>query len=255
MKVFAKTKENSSIYHSPNFAHAVYGFRELGAEIINYEWVDDIYDKVQREDIVLDYISQCDYIFDKFSTHPELIDYPECLHPFMGRNVWTDRIDHFNTHPETWNCFIKPVKHKCFTGRVVREPKDLIGCGNQNENYEIICTDIVDIKREWRAFIRYDKIIDIRPYKGDWHYNYDPMVIDACLEAFETWEKRPMACSLDFAVIEKDGKEQTIFLEQNDAYALGCYGLYHSDYAKLISARWAQIMEVEDEYRTLRTWN
>ena len=32
---------------------------------------------------------------------------------------------------------------------------------------------------------------------------------------------------VDFAVIEKDGKEQTVFLEMNDGYALGNYGLQH----------------------------
>ena len=31
---------------------------------------------------------------------------------------------------------------------------------------------------------------------------------------------------------------ETIFLEANDAFALGNYGLHHLDYTKLISARW-----------------
>lgn len=32
--------------------------------------------------------------------------------------------------------------------------------------------------REWRCFVYYDQIIDVRPYKGDWHYNYDAEVLD-----------------------------------------------------------------------------
>ena len=65
---------------------------------------------------------------------------------------------------------------------------------------------------------------------------------------------RPNACSLDFAVIEyldKDNyylpKEKTIFLEMNDAYALGNYGLNCIDYAKMISARWSQLLGVSDK--------
>lgn len=51
------------IPHSPNIACAMYGFRELGAEIIPYHSLDEVYDKVQKEDMVLDYIAQCNEIF------------------------------------------------------------------------------------------------------------------------------------------------------------------------------------------------
>ena len=66
--------------------------------------------------------------------------------------------------------------------------------------------------------------------------------------AFRTISNRPMGCSIDFAVVVKDGKEQTIFLEMNDGYALGNYGLNVLHYAKLISARWAQILTREDVF-------
>ena len=82
----------------------------------------------------------------------------------------------------------------------------------------------------------------------NWHYYYDPVVIDRTIEAFATWKERPAACSLDFAVVKTEHGEKTIFLEANDAYSLGNYGLYHIDYAKLISARWSQILEREDEF-------
>ncbi len=59
---------------------------------------------------------------------------------------------------------------------------------------------------------------------------------------------RPMGCSIDFAVVVKDGKERTVFLEMNDGYALGNYGLYHLSYAKLISARWSQLLGREDVF-------
>ncbi|MGM1015541.1 hypothetical protein [Limosilactobacillus fermentum] len=41
---------------------------------------------------------------------------------------------------------------------------------------------------------------------------------------------------------------ETIFLEANDAYSLGNYGLFPIRYAKMISARWAQLLGREDEY-------
>ena len=77
---------NMDIPHSPNIACAMYGFRELGAEIIPYHSLDEIYDKVQREDIVLDYILQCNEIFKKFGVEPYVPDYPEKLTKYLGRN-------------------------------------------------------------------------------------------------------------------------------------------------------------------------
>lgn len=250
MRVFARQKLDNT-YYNINIATAAQGFYELGVEIVPYKDFTSILFEVTPEDIVLDGIFQCDQVFDMFNGHPELCDYPEILKPYMSRRVWTDTINHINNTPELWNIFVKPVKHKAFTGRAVRRASDLMGCGNQHEDLEVICTDLLDIKREFRGFVLYDKLIDIRPYNGDWHYNYNPAIIDRCVETFSLWEDRPAACSLDFAVIMKDSREETVFLEQNDAYALGCYGLTPLKYARLISARWAQLNRVPDEFKSL----
>ena len=248
MKIWAKIRANGE-YHSHNIAHAVMGFRELGAEIIKYEKIDEIYQWVSKDDIVLDYIDQCLTIFDKFGKRPHVPDYPDVLKKYLGRTIWKDTINSINTNPNKWGVFVKPVKEKAFTGKVINGPADLVGCGSCYEDYEVYCSEIVNIKREWRGFIYYDKLIDLRPYNGDWHYNYTPEVIDKVMNDFLTWEDRPLACSLDFAVIEyKDGNRKTIFIEANDAYALGNYGLHHVMYARLISARWSQILDRPDEY-------
>jgi hypothetical protein len=263
MIVYAKVRSNGE-YHSHNIAHAVFGFMEMGFEIKKYEKIEEIYNLVTDVDIVLDYIDQCLTIFNKFGVRPELPNYPECLKSYLGREIWTDTIDSINSSPNKWGIFVKPVKEKAFTGKVINSPADLVGCGSCYENYEVLCSKALDIKREWRAFIYYDNIIDIRPYKGDWHVQYDADVIDNALKDFVKWENRPVACSLDFAVasIEKilqtiDSEAgvfqksvflpSTILLEANDAYALGCYGLHHIDYAKMISARWSQLLNRKDE--------
>ena len=41
---------------------------------------------------------------------------------------------------------------------------------------------------------------------------------------------------------------RTLLVEMNDTYALGCYGLPSLFYAKLISARWSQLLNRKDEY-------
>ena len=253
MIIYAKIRANGE-YHSPNISHAVFGFREMGAEIVKYQLIDDIYDVVTDEDIVLDYIDQVQTILRKFGVVPVCQDYPDELKEFMGRNIWKDTIDAINSNPEKWGVFVKPVRDKAFTGHVIHSPKDLIGCGNCQENYEVLCCDVIDIKREWRGFITYDELVDIRPYKGDYHYHFDPDVVDRVVAAFKTIPDRPMGCSIDFAVIEKEGKQQTVFLEMNDGYALGNYGLVPLSYAKLISARWSQLLGRKDEFDFRRTF-
>ena len=247
MAVYVKIKKNGD-YHSHNFAHAVFGFREMGAEIIKYESFNDIYDQVTREDIVLDYINQTQEILKKFGVLPGIENYPKELQSFMGRRIWFDTIDTFTANPDKWGVFIKPIKDKAFTGRVVHSPGDLMGCGNEQENYEILCCDAIDIKREFRGFVIYDELVDIRPYCGDYHYNYNPEIVDKIMDAFRTIPDRPAGCSVDIAVIEKDGKQETVFLEMNDGYSLGNYGLQYLSYAKLLSARWTQLLGVADPY-------
>lgn len=164
-----------------------------------------------------------------------------------------DMLSHFSSDSSCWKAgyFVKPVKSKVFTGKVIRSINDLIGCGNSKEDLEILISDDLDILAEWGCFIYYDEIIDIRPYDSyggrydRWDYHYDSKVAEQILAAFKTWEDRPVSCSLDICVT---GEGEILFLECNDAYSLGCYGLPKIPYAKLISARWSQLLKREDEF-------
>ena len=257
-RVYLKTKFDNEmkieIPHSVNIANAMYGFRELGAEIIPYNKIDEIYDRVNREDIVLDYIDQCNSIFSKFGIEPSIPDYPKVMYKFLGRKVWKDTINSISRSEEKWSAgyFVKPVRSKAFTGKIISSISDLVGCGNYSEDYDVLVSEPLDICAEWRCFIIYDEIVDVRPYgllldrsRKSYRYHYDFKVLDSMMEAFISWEERPMACSLDICVT-KDG--QTLLVEINDAYSLGCYGLASVFYAKLISARWSQLLGVKDEY-------
>lgn len=257
-KVYLKTKfdygMNMEIPHSHNMATAMYGFREMGAEIVPYHTIDEIYDQVQREDIVLDYIDQCREIFYKFGVIPNIPDYPDSMKQFLGRNIWKDTINNISRDEEKWTAgyFVKPTRSKAFTGKIINSVADLVGCGNHSEDYEVLVSEPLDILAEWRCFIIRDEIIDVRPYgilidksRKSYCYHYDSRVLMEMLEAFKQWEERPASCSLDICVT-KNGR--TLLVELNDSFALGCYGLQSLYYAKLISARWSQLLGVKDEY-------
>ena len=98
-------------------------------------------------------------ILDKFHVKPVCEDYPTELKPFMGRRIWTDRIDFINANPEKWGVFVKPDKDKAFTGTVINGPRDLVGCGSCYET------------AWWRHFARYqiarwDAALTLRWWSG-----------------------------------------------------------------------------------------
>lgn len=68
----------------------------------------------------------------------------------------------------------------------------------------MLCWDVLGIKREWHGFIIYDGLVDIRPYKDDYHYNYDPAVVEQIVEAFKSIPSRTMGCSIDVVVVERN---------------------------------------------------
>lgn len=251
MKVFARKRHIgdrfcTEMYYNYNIANAAHGFHEMGFEIIDYFLLNEIMDYYSRGDIILDGVDQVEFALNKFGIKVNNINYPDVLKKYLGRNIWEDTINHINCNPELWPVFVKPVKDKVFTGLVIRDTKDLIGCGRCGANEPVLCSDVVNFVFECRGFIYYDKMIDLRPYRGDWKYmkNMDTDLIDKAVQDFATWEGRPNACSLDFGVTD-DGR--TLLIEQNSAYALGCYGLQSIDYAKLISAYISQVFDIPDE--------
>ena len=257
-KVYIKFKNDrqlGAIPHNYNFANALYGFRELGADIAPYFSFNELNAVVTSNDIVVDYINSCEAIFQKFNKSYTLENYPKELNKFLGRRVWYDTINSIASDESKWSkgYFVKPVKSKIFTGKTISKLSDLIGCGSCYEDYEVLVSEPINIKAEWRCFILYDEIIDIRPYgmlldssRKSYMYHYDSLVVQDMLTEFIGWKDRPFACSMDICVTD-DGK--TLLVEFNDSYSLGSYGLPSIAYAKMISARWAQIMNREDEFK------
>lgn len=239
MKVYIQSYENT-IPHNYNFMNAYQGFHEMGFETVHFYDNDKLLES-NKEDIVVGYVGTVrSRLYDFGITAPEM-DYPDELQKYLGRKIWKATMIEINNNPKSWPVFIKPLEDKQFTGVVVRSTKDLIGCGIQGVNQDIYCSEIVDFTAEWRCFVRYGKILSVRPYKGDWRKHYDYRVIENTVKEFTT---APAGYAVDFG-LTSDGR--TLLIEVNDGYALGCYGLFSIDYAKLLSARWAELTETEDE--------
>lgn len=239
MKVYIQSDKNQ-IPHNYNFMNAYQGFREMGFEIVRFCDKEKLRES-DREDVVVGYVDTVrERLYDFGFLTPE-IDYPDELQKYLGRKIRKTTMNEVSDDPTKWPVFVKPIEDKQFTGVVVHSSKDLIGCGIPGVNQDVYCSEVVDFAAEWRCFVRYGKILSVRPYKGDWRRQYDHRVIENALKDFSS---APAGYAADFG-ITRDGR--TLLVEINDGYSLGCYGLFYIDYAKLLSARWAELTSTKDE--------
>lgn len=238
MRAFIPCKDH--VPYNVNFYSAWLGFSDMGFETIPYFDPSELLG-VERGDVVVGGIGSCQAVLRRFGVQIPQINYPESLTPFLGRELWRSTINQVNNDIKSWPLFVKPVEDKKFTGKVIKGISDLVGCGISGENPPVICSEVVDFGAEWRCFVRYGEVLDVRPYKGDWRLHFDPSTIES---AVKEYRDAPAGYGIDFGVT---ADRRTLLVEVNDGYALGCYGLQHDLYAQLLSARWSELMGVEDE--------
>lgn len=240
MKAYIQCSKINHLPSSDNFYKAQLGFYEMGFDTVMFSTPEELLAS-SLEDVVVGYVGTVKWRLRRFDIVVPEMDYPEELQSFLGRKIWKSTINYINYHPELWPVFVKSVENKEITGKIIADPKDLVGTGTCGVNKDVYCSEIVNIEAEWRCFVRYGQILDVRPYKGNYHkVLYDYNVIEDCVKQFKS---APAGYALDFGVTDK-GK--TILIEFNDGYALGSYGLLYYDYTKLLSARWAELTGTDD---------
>ena len=247
MKVWIKSKyiNNVLVPANINISNAFYGFNQLGIETILYESIEDIYNWVTKEDIVVSFIDEVLTVLGKFGVIPDVIDYPKELEDFYKRDIkkviYKDLIDYLNSRP----LFVKPVQQKAFTGLVINNEYELGRLGKFPPNFEFFISEPIDMLREWRIYVKYSNIVDIRPYdlKNNFYINYDSEQLEAIVNTIKNSETLPTAYSVDIAQCS-DGELRIV--EVNDGFALASYGLQQIEYAKFISARWAELLDRND---------
>ncbi len=135
--------------------------------------------------------------------------------------------------------FIKPrtADAKLFNGHVVARFRDLIQTAPIPDETTIWWSDALELRGEFRGFVLRGELVGWRHYSGDFRCALDFTRVEAALQQ---WDTRPVACSMDWA-LTKTG--ETVLVEVNDAYSLGCYGLAPHLYAPMLIERWREIVE------------
>lgn len=216
---------------------ALEGFQKLGIECTLFSNTAEL-STSNPENIVVGGMLIMNHVFTEMNIILPNFNYPDELCKYLGRKIWVTSLKEL--YNEKLPIFIKPNEEKAAKALLLSDYEQLDKYRHLEEDAEIICSDIIDIKSEWRCFIRYGRIIGIQHYNGDSEIEPDIRIIES---AINDYSDMPRAFSLDFG-ITKDGN--TVLIEMNDGVAIGCYGLDEVEYAKFLYSRWAEIVGVND---------
>lgn len=239
MKVYIQCDKTGMPYNV-NAYGAMRGFQQMGFETVLYYAPEEIKDS-QRKDVIVGGVGRVKSRLEQLEILIEDIDYPQELERFYGRKIWKTDVQEIIHHAELWPVFLKPLEGKLFPGICVWSERDFIGRFCNGEKLQVYCSELLNFEEEWRCFVRYGEILDIRRYSGTIGRNYDIKAVQKAVEGYLT---APAGYAMDIAVTDHG---ETVIVEINDGYSLGSYGLDPLLYAKLLSARWAQLTDTEDE--------
>ncbi len=136
--------------------------------------------------------------------------------------------------------FIKPraLEGKLFAGHVISRFRDLIQTASFPGETPLWWSDALELSGEFRGFVLRGELVGWKHYSGDFRGALDFNRVEAALQK---WHSRPVACAMDWALTAQG---ETVLVEVNDAYSLGCYGLAPHLYAPMLAERWREIVEM-----------
>ncbi len=238
MRAFIQSEHG--VPQSHNFYIAEQGFREMGFETVCFHSKDDIA-KCKKEDLIVGGIGAVTGKLNEFGIYPPDVNYPQELKNYYGRRIWQTTIDIVLSDQGMRPVFVKPIRKKRFTGLVLHKASDCPYLSYCETDEPVLCSEVVNFRTEWRAFVRYGRILDVRHYRGDWRNHFDSNTIES---AVSDYQSAPAGFAIDFGLTD-DGR--TLIVEVNDGFSIGSYGLNELDYARLLAARWCELVSIQDE--------
>lgn len=248
-------KNESGEWLNENTFSAAYGFRMRGYEVLPFTENELRSGTVplRKEAVVVGGIGCVREALKQLSVRPpENFDYPSCLRQdFMDhppRQTTLQAIHDALASKDFRPVFIKPVdEHKAFTGRVVREFKDLLPTSSLPDDFKVWAQPAIKFLSEYRVFILRGDVVGVRHYAGDPVVFPNGETIKRLVRKARTLTYA--AYSLDVGVAEFPERPEkirnpTLLVEANDAFSLGAYGLPSHLYVQMIEARWKQMVGV-----------
>lgn len=237
-KVYLEKNEIHNEFINSNVYAAWEGFWLLGYHCIPFTWKQFDYLEIDKDSIVVGWIRTVAKAFNHLGVPiPPEVSIPSELREYAGRKIWESTMGEIRKEDDP-NIFIKPLHgHKLFTGHVrTGAIGDLIQTAMCPDETPILCSEVVKFVSEYRGFVLNGKLVGLKHYTGDFTKMVDASVVNRAIKDYTT---APVAYSIDFGLTEDN---KSLLIEVNDSFALGSYGLDRIQYAKMIEARWDEIV-------------
>jgi hypothetical protein len=238
MRVLVQQKHGR--FPNINYYNAALGFEELGRDVVLVEQTELEAMDTSRDTLLVGEIPVMLAAFSRRGIAYQSLSYiPDVLLPLAGRRIWRSTLGEARNSVNAGQAFFaKPLEGtpRFFKGQVLRSFRDLIRTAHCDAQTPVWCSELVDFVSEYRVFVCQGEIVGMKHYSGDFRIFLDwPTVANAvaCLHP------APAGFAVDFGVTSA---HTTQIVEQNDGFSLGSYGLHHVAYAKLLEARWNEIV-------------
>lgn len=164
---------------------------------------------------------------------PKNISYPTELSGYLGRSIWQSIFARAKP-----NEFVKPIKTKVFTGAIKHALTETV-----DDNEPVWISDPVEFLAEYRYYVIRNRIVGYSQYDdGDYATPPDIAVVQSMVDKYTS---SPVSYTLDVGIV----RDQTVLIEVNDAWSIGLYPwgtMTTANYIELITARWQEILGVEE---------
>lgn len=245
--VYVLKKDND--WWSRNCYDAAKGFADRGFEVRGFE-IEQLKDLLlNKETVVYGHIQAVKQALAQIGVEPpKEVSIPDSLKSYTKRNVWFTTLGEVKALDfERKPVFIKPSKlQKIFTGFVLNSYRALEKVHGLPDDFELLASDVVQFKSEWRFYVLAKEIVGVGHYHGDPTWFPNPTVAQFIIE---DWAEQPIAYSIDLGALGQDRYSMdTALVEVNDSFALGNYGIPSVVYAKMIEARWFEMVGMKEQW-------
>jgi hypothetical protein len=242
-----------------NCEEAAYGFKKMGYEVKGFHKSEIKKLNLSRNTIVKGTVRSVRTALNKIGV-PSVpnLDLPDSLREFLNRKVWFTTLGEVRKSKK--KTFIKPLcNQKGFPGYVFYD-NDSYSTYDFPDNFPVLASEPVNFLAEWRVYVLNKKIVNVVGYRGDFSVEMKPKYSQV-YPMIEAFKQQPVAYAMDIGYIDQNTLENSLaftlynntnkknntnipisLVEINDAITIGNYGIPKVTYARMIEARWNQIV-------------
>ena len=233
--IYIQSNSERTLPHHSDCASAVYGAIDNGWDykLVTYEdIISGKYDALLKTRLFVGSVEFLSEIFRRVGASPRIPINSDRDSEEMSLKEAMERVENGET------LFIKPKQIKLFTGMVTDTMTLSCLKPYPNDSRVWVYKPFESpIESEWRCYIHYGKIKEIKHYSGDFWILPDRNYIESIIGRFR--ENFPISFTIDVGILESG---ENVVVEFNDMWAIGNYGVDNRTYLGMLKDRWFEIM-------------